>query len=79
MVIIENIDKTRYNYSKGQVTDKYEDDFNSDKFSESGKRFVKGASNIKDVDYRSYLGTPSGEFKVYIPKSSGEVEYVIVK
>ena len=48
-----------------RTSDKSMDDFSSDKFSFSDEQFAAGAGRANNVDYRSYLGTPSGEFKVY--------------
>ena len=53
--------------NKGKVirtSNKFKDDFNSDNFSLADKRLTALAAR-NNPKHRSYLGTPSGKFKVY--------------
>ena len=59
--------------NKAERTDKANDRYNSDHFSpgdrQNSSKLKKGTGA---EDYRSYLGTPSGEFRVYDPKTKKE-------
>lgn len=54
-----------------RTSDPSKDDFNSDNFSSTDIRgIIEDGKN--NAEYRGYLGTPSGKFKVYDP-ATGKV------
>ncbi|WP_140918252.1 DUF4329 domain-containing protein [Limnobaculum xujianqingii] len=55
-----------YSTLDGKRTDKDHDEFDSDEFSKKDKSISDQAASGCEK-HRSYLGTPSGKFKVYVP------------